>query len=258
MNEKTNMFANMTTRQKATAGIFVLIMLFLLWQVWGLFRGSKPTPAPAPAKHTTAMNAAAPGAATANPATATPAPTPQLPKPAMTQREMELMQLQKETEAKYVAAINELQMLKVTREIAETNQAIMSAKLATITAQKNILEVLTKPSQQATPANYSEGLVNPTAGAPLTPPGSAGQGPTQAPPAQITPPPPTESAYTVISVTQLRYRWGAVLGYEGNLYNVSIGDILPPDGSKVIGIDKSGVMLEKNNVRKRISLVPII
>jgi hypothetical protein len=62
----------------------------------------------------------------------------------------------------------------------------------------------------------------------------------------------------VISVSQLQNRWGAVLGYQGNLYSVFSGDVLPPDGSKVISISKSGVILEKNGIRTLVSMVPVI
>jgi hypothetical protein len=39
---------------------------------------------------------------------------------------------------------------------------------------------------------------------------------------------------------------------------VSHGDVLPPDGSVVISIDKAGIILERNGIRRKISMVPII
>ena len=60
----------------------------------------------------------------------------------MSQREMELLAQQKQIEAKYIAALNELQALRLEREIAETNKAIIDAKLGTITAQKNIIDLI--------------------------------------------------------------------------------------------------------------------
>lgn len=66
-----------------------------------------------------------------------------------------------------------------------------------------------------------------------------------------------EANYSVVSVSQIQYRWGAVLSYRGVLYNVHVGDVLS-DGSTVIGISKDSVTLQKNGVRKKVSLVSII
>lgn len=252
MIDKSQMLSGMTTRQKVTAGVFVLVLLVVIWQVYSLFGGSRSVPYVPPATNT-AMKDNTPGGAqrTTTPQQMSPQQmTPQqadLPKPApVTQREAELMQLQQETQAKYLAAINELQMLKISRELAETNQAIMTAKLATVTAEKGIVNLLTPPQPTVAQGAYAKSLVNPaTAGGPPT-------GQVVAPPTQ------PEITYTVISVSQLEYKWGAVLGYQGNLYSVSVGDVLPPDGSVVSRIDKSGVILEKDGVKKKLSLVPII
>src|SRR5690348_16893059 len=101
------------TRQKIIIGVMVVIVGFLAWQVVGMFRGDSAPQAPAKTAATTP-----------------PPPPMSTPKVAelpqaqpLTQREMQLMQLQQETEAKYVAAVNELQMLKVQRDIADTNKA---------------------------------------------------------------------------------------------------------------------------------------
>jgi type IV pilus biogenesis protein PilP len=219
------------SRQKIMIGVTVVVVAFVGWQVMGMFGGKAQEEEQAKV-----------AAATPPPA---PMPTPkaaELPKqPApLTQREVELMQLQQETEAKYPAAINELQMLKIQRDIAETNKAIVSAKLDTVSAQKNIVAILA-PEQ---PTNYSQRLTNPVTGEPT----GAGV-PTQ----DI-----LQVAYTVISVSEIQSRWSAVLGAQGKLYNIHVGDILPPDNSKVISIDRYGVVLEKEGVKKTISLVPII
>lgn len=217
-----------TTRQKITALIFLMVMIFLIWEGIGLFRGSSSSSTPV--KANSMMSANMSNMMTPQPAA--------LPKPvAMTPREMELMRLQQETEAKYLAALNELQMLKIEREIAESNKAIMSARLDTIKSEKSIVDLLL-PAIPA-PGTYAKNLVNPVT-------------------SSITQAAPAEVNYTVISVSQLQYKWNAVLGYQGALYNVSVGDILPADGSTVMVIDKSGVILEKNGVKKKISLVPVI
>lgn len=249
---RSNVLTKMTTRQKAMAAIFVIVVIIVVWQVIGMFRGS-PAPQINPANQTTtAMRSGAPGAAQPQQQQQmTPQPAPVPAQPALTQREMELLKLQQETEAKYIAALNELQMLRVEREIAENNRAIMTAKLDAITAQKNIVDLLTNPAPQVAPGAYAQGLVGPVS-----------SGTNVAQPGQPSPPPalqaPAEVQYTVVSVAQIQNRWSAVLGYQGNLYNVSIGDILPADGSRVVSISKAGIILEKDNQRKRVSLVPII
>lgn len=255
-SDKAAMLSGLTTRQKVMAGVFVVIVLVLIWQVAGMFGSAEEAAAPPPVKPAPAMNAmgaAAPGSAPAmSPQGTMPPVSGQLaqkkPEEPLSPREAELMKLQQETEAKYIAALNELQMLKVQREIAENTKAISTAKLDTVKAQKGIVDLLTKPEQTATPEQYAQGLVAPTPAAQPVP--SSGMPVEAEPKAEVT--------YTVISVSQLQYKWNAVLGYKGRLYSVSTGDVLPADGSKVISIDKSGVVLEKDGTQKKLSMVPII
>ncbi len=263
---KLQAVTSMSTRQKVTIAVFVVVVLVVLWEVIGLFGGGTPS---APRTQTTTttttehMTATGPGGAMGggpiSPMQQQPQSAQLIKQEPMTQREMELMKLQQETQAKYLSAINELQLLKVSKDIAETNQAIAKAKLATIAAEKNIVTLLSPPVPQVTPAGYAASLVNQGSGAVASAPA---QPPAQTPPpSQVTTTTTTTqpaASYTVVSVSQLQYRWNAVLGYQGNLYNVSVGDVLPADGSKVISIDKSGVWLEKNNAKKKISLIPII
>lgn len=230
----------MSTRQKVTIGVFVVVVIVIAWQLIGLLKSDAP---PAATPKAVATNVA-PGQASMPGQAAMPAPQP-APKPVaapLSQREIELMRLQQETEAKYIAAINELQMLKVQKDIAETNKEIAAAKLETVTAQKGIVQMLAPPAPP-TQADYAQSLAN------QTPPNGQQQ------PATMK---AADSNYTVISVSKIQSRWNAVLGYQGNLYNVSVGDVLPTDGSKVVSIDRSGVVLEKNDVTKKISLVSII
>ena len=254
MAEKPQWLGSFTTRQKVTAGIFALVILFLLWQVIGLFRGgSSPTPAARPgiAPAGTAMSAGAPGGV--GPQQPLPPQPAQLrPKEAqMSPREAELMKLQQETEAKYIEALNELQMLRITRDIAETNKAIAAAKLETVTAEKNIVDLLTKPAMPQLPAGaYGPGLVSPVPSGSVIP---------QVPQIPVAQQPPTPAiSYVVISVSRLQNRWNAVLGSQGKLYNVSVGDVLPPDGSKVMSIDRTGVVIQKDGARKKLSMVSAI
>jgi len=242
---KAQALANMTTRQKVMGGVVVLIVLIILWQLSSMFKGGgKKTARPIIETNSTAMmGASGPGAvapgAPMQPQQITPKPAELKQAQPMTDREAELMKLQQETQAKYLDALNQLQILKVTRDIAQTNKDISTAKLATVVSEKKIVDLLTPPAPPATPETYAKNLVNPTStGAIVTP--------------------EQEVNYSVISVSELQYRWGAVLGYKGNLYNVHVGDILPPDGSTVFSINKDGVTLLKDGVKKKISLISII
>lgn len=216
-------------RQKIVAGIVVVVLIFLIWQIYGMFSGGSTA-----VSTNTAQQAAPPPP---------PQPVQLVAKPiAMTPREMELAKAQADIQAKYVATLNELQALKLTQQIAETNQAIMTAKLATVTAEKNIVEVVSSATMPMMPNNYVQNL--------------GGEAPKQ--PQTDVKPAPLVVSYSVISVSQLQYKWHAVLSYNGNLYSVTTGDILPADGSKVVSISKSGVELERNGVVTKVSLVPII
>jgi type IV pilus biogenesis protein PilP len=74
------------------------------------------------------------------------------------------------------------------------------------------------------------------------------------------PPVPEEEVvpYTVISVSKIENKWNAVVGVQGTLYSVHVGDIIPADGSRVKSISSSGIVLEKKDKERKISLVPII
>src|SRR3990167_10492438 len=246
----------MTPRQKATAGLFVIIVLIILWQAKGLFWGGEEAAPPASLSTINAGGAISPSASGgASPPQLTPQPESLPRSSAMSPREMALLKLQQETEAKYITALNELQMLKIERQIADVNKAIMSAKLDTITAQKNIVNLLTVPQPQVTRSSYTQGLLGPSTTEEAA--AAASLSSAQAPQQQVSTT-NQEVSYTVISVSQIKYKWNAVLGYQGRLYSITVGDVMPLDGSKVVSIDGSGVVLEKDGVRKKISLVPII
>lgn len=254
-------------RQKVVAVVFLLILIFLVWMIKGMISGgSSPAPAtPIATKSSSPSAVGSPSAsnssvsasnAAASPSTSqqsTPHPNTDVPQQAaMTPREAELMRLQEATEAKYIAAMNELQILKVNQAIAETNKAIATAKLDTVTAQKNVVDMLSGKASSSM-GSYAQNL----AGIPINKKmvGSIEQPASASPQA---PAPVVEVSYSVISVSQLQSKWNAVLGYQGNLFSVAIGDKLPPDGSTVISIDKSGVILDKNGQKKKFSMVPII
>jgi hypothetical protein len=153
--------------------------------------------------------------------------------------------MQKATEEKYVVKLNELEELRLQRQIAEMNQGIAAAKLATVTAEKDISDLLTRPSQPSQPipeSVYTSQLVN--------------QGAAETP---IPPPPITNpiADYTLISVSMQLHKWSAVIGYQGKLFYVNIGDSLP-DNSTVVSINKNNVILKKDGETKKIAMVSSI
>lgn len=189
---------------------------------------------------------AAPAPAPAAPAAA---PMPPSPKPETwqmvslsPQQEADIAKIQQDTQVKYLQSVNELQLMKLNREISEVNQNIMASKLATITTQKNIVDLLSKP--QETPGANPPGGAAHAAGTP--PP----------PPVAVQPPPPVEANYKVASVTQLMGQWNAVLTLQTKIFSVAVGDVLPPDGSTVIAIGRYGVVLEKGGVQRRVLVNP--
>jgi type IV pilus biogenesis protein PilP len=144
---------------------------------------------------------------------------------------MDFLKAQREMQQQYLDSLNELQMLRIKKEIAETNQAIAAAKLATVTAEKNISDVLTQPSPLA--------IANPVN------------------PSQPSQPQVQQAQYVVISVAMQNSKWTAVLQYEGKLYSVSVGDVLA-DGVTVASIARDGVVLEKNGERVKLSIISSI
>lgn len=275
-----NILSGMTPKQKVMAAVIVIILITIIWQVMGLMGGSNSsesiTPIPQGQPPAT-MNANGPkGSApiTVGQTTASQQANPQLQaghtvaqQPAIREAtlppaEGQLLELQKKTEEKYVDQLNQLQMLRVQREIAETNQAIATARLATVTAEKNVSDLLTKPSQPVQPVTLQQ------LAPPQIPPGTydnsaLGLG---GPPAENVPPPPATTAvvippeipYSVVSVSMQFGRWNAILSSQGKLFNVSVGDVLPLDRSVVASISKSGVVLVKGKKRRKVSIVTAI
>lgn len=250
----------MPMRQKVIMGLMIVVILIIVWQLKGMFGfGGSSAPEITP----TQPSAKAPAATISNTppaASTTTAPPPGQSAPAVSQAAPtnlqqvplvgnELNSQDRQEQAKYIGKINELEELKISREIAETNQAIATAKLATVTAEKSISDLLTKPTasevQQIPPSAYATQLG--------TPPAVTEQ-PTTPPPV-TTPPPPPEVDYTVISVTMRYGKWNAVIGYQGHLFTVGVGDILPPDNSSVRSINQNGIVLRKSGKTRKVAVV---
>lgn len=263
-NEMKNRLGNMPAKQKLMMVVTVIVVFIVIWQVIGLFSSPSSKPAttitPSPA---TTMSAAAPGSATtpqpgSTAATAMPRPYGTQPQTMTAPRETPIprestinQEEQDKIEKRYLKQLNDLEQLKIERQIEEMNQAIATAKLATVTAEKSTAELLTKPTPLVPDSAYANQLVSPTRS------GSAIEGGEPIPPAPLEQMAPDVS-YNVISVSMQFNKWTAVIGAQGKLYNVSVGDTLPPDGSIVSSINKNGVTLRKDNRTRKISMTTAI
>jgi hypothetical protein len=247
---KTGKRGEMTPKQKAMIGAIIVVGLIMGWQIIGLFSGDSGagvSPAKPVANGSAKMTAGSSppgGAANIQMAAASQLPLQSGLKQMPVMTDARFLQLQQASEEKYIDKLNDLENLKIQRQIAETNQAIATAKLATVAAEKNISDLLTKPTVPTVPvAAYANGLVTPAMQ-------GGGQAGSQS--AEIIP------DYTVISVMMQRQKWNAVMGYQGKLLNVSIGDVLPADGSVVEAISKNGVILKKDGKSKTVNMMSAI
>jgi type IV pilus biogenesis protein PilP len=228
------------SRKKATAGVVFLVMFILVWQIAGMFgrTASAPSKANAVGGESVAV-AQTTGAAPPPMVTPKPAELPQT--QPLSDREVALMTLQQETQVKYLEALNQLQMLKVSKDIAVANKDISAALLGKVEAEKKIVDLLAGPAVPMGASATTESTTTTTTGT-----ATVNQLAQQA------------VSYSVVSISQVQYRWGAVIAFGSTLYNVHVGDVLPPDGSTVIAIAKDSVTLQKEGTRKKVSLVSII
>lgn len=244
-------------KQKIMIIATVFVMIIVVWQGVKLIGGggsSQPAMTPANANRpatTTGTMGQQPGAGAAmataqqpgQPGAAAAPVENQTPKQVAVPMNAEILKIQQETQAKYINALNELQMLKVQRDIAETKQAITSSILANATAEKSITDLLTV-QQMPTQPQY---LAPPTA--------EASAAPTAAPVAPVPMPKLSSSPeinYGVSSVYFKGDRWVAVLTYQDKAFTVSVGDTLPVDNSVVTAIDKNGVTLSKDRALRKL------
>lgn len=247
-------------KKKATIALVALVVIVIAWQIKGLMSSDVPasaaaTPAPAAMPQGKTVANGAPVAGTPGAAAA---PVDTAPKQVPVQANMELLKLQKETEAKYIAALNELQMLKLQRDIAEVNQAIAKAKLDTMGTEKNITDLLTvkppPPPTQLPDSEYAKMIAEGTDSTSLKPPGQSAGGAPKSPNEEVTTVAPGTAVYTVLSVSKQNSKWSAVLGSNGKLFNVNVGDTISLDGTIVSSISRDGVILEQKGVKKTVSI----
>jgi type IV pilus biogenesis protein PilP len=131
-------------------------------------------------------------------------------------------------------------MLKLQKEIDETKTAIAAAELNRMTAEKNIADMITS-TQNIAPAAPAPAATNQAA-----PP----------PPPQVIhgPPVKSEASYTLMSVSYEGGRWSAVVGLEGKLFTVSVGDVLQPDDSVVMAINKKEIQLKRDTRTRTVAI----
>jgi hypothetical protein len=269
-----NRLQDMPLKQKITIVITIIVVLIVIWQVIGLFGNESVPPAKAPVI-ATKMNSKAPAASNmiqgpgnlppgqpmvATQAQAVPPGQVVAPREVAITRD-QYLQEQEKTEKKYLKQLNDLEQLKLERQIEETNQAIATARLATVTAEKSTADLLTKPTPVVSNAAYANQLVRPTRSGESVvessgPPEIVSQPPTSV--AELEPPPIPDVSYSVISVSMQFNRWTAVIGSQGKLFNVSVGDTLPPDGSVIVSINKNGVVLKKDDRKRKVSITSAI
>lgn len=236
-------------------GAAVAIGAVVIWLGVSMLGGSdqstqvaaKPQTRPNPEIPKQAQVIPAPATIPASPAA--PASTVAINKAPMTQAEIDLMQMQQATQTKYIAALEQLQMLLVQKDIATANKDIansdrdvLKAKRDSILAQKSILDMLAPPKTATVDSGTSgKNTANNNSG--------GGLGGTAL----------SQNDFTVVSVSNTRGKWYAVLSTtDGKLYSVSIGDTLASDGSTVKAIDRSGVTLDKSGVARKIAMASII
>ncbi len=227
----------MDKQTKIKIGAAVVVLLIVIYMMIGMF--SSGTEEPPKMK---------PNPDIPKPGELMPAP----PKPAQQSAaaaessDAKLLALQTEAQARYMTALNELQMLKINKDIAEANKAIMKAKEDTVTSQVKIVTLLTPPAPPAPPAQVEQKPVNP---------GLADVSLRGVPPA---PAQPKNDDMSVVSVTNIRGRWMAVINGGKALYKVTIGDTIPDEESTVVSIDRSGVTVEKDGTKRKIYMNSVI
>jgi len=235
-------------KQKMKAAGAVIAVLVVIWQAYGMFFGGSSAPSsPTPPKSIANTPASAMQSSTATSA------TPSLPSstPTMTEanlpKNLPLTQSEQATQNEYIDQLNKLELLRIQRQIAETNQAIVAAKLATVTTERNIDDIVRPTTNVFPPSNLNASLSQQPAGPPEN---------IQLPLPKSTPKITPQVTYTLQSVSSADNKWSAVITYKSKQYIVSVGDILPADDSVVEKINESSVILKKDGETRTLTFVP--
>lgn len=236
MTNNIPQLSSKTLRRKVMGGISILIIGVVIWYGMELF-GGNASPPPVPI----------------DPLANLPKPTPtQLLKPVILAApdEAALLKRQQDMEEKYASTLNELKALQLDKELVQANKDLLAAKLSVITTEAAIIKAVTDASAAANPpAPTSTPLAAPPIADSTARGGNGSLLPTGA---------REHIDYTVISVSQIRYQWGAVLSYQGKLFRVTVGDTLPQDKSRVVSINKFGITLIRKGIPRKIPFLPII
>lgn len=255
--------SQVTSRQKIIIVFMILVVLIIVWQVIEIMgvgsHSAPPAIQPVANKH----EGSSPDTKIASGSNQVSTPTPgannvppsgaanvNVVQPGSIVNDPQFNRMQKITEEKYFGKLNELEELRIQRQIAEVNQAIAAAKLATVTAEKNISDLLTGgpgPSPAANQPGKTSADMSPPPGLPIN--GPAGEGAHQL----TTFVPKVEAVpYSLVSVSLLLNRWTAVISMQNTMFTVGVGDTLPPDGSVVTNINKNSVTLRKDGKSRKL------
>jgi type IV pilus biogenesis protein PilP len=232
-------------------GVIILVLGVVAWQLFGGSGGGSSTPTPTPTP-TGKMNASGAGPSMAGGGMgmqtpqAVPPPEMTQPKPAIVPVNTEILKMQQQTQADYLASVSKLQMLKIQKEIDETKTAIANAELSRMTAEKSIADLITsKESSGGSDMGPIGGMPSSPFGSP--PPASTTTTTPQANPIVVQAVPQIPMVkYNVLSVAYLGHKWTAVLGLDGKTMTVNVGDTLD-DGSMVLSISRNKVLLKRDN-----------
>lgn len=270
-----NILSSLTPKQKITGIILVAVVGIITWQVIDLFGGgsSSDSPPPPPADQSTAQASAGagtpPSAKLPNQPQMTAAINPQqlpISDAFLPSENRALIQKQQKNLGAYIEKVNKLQSLKVEKEIAEVSEAIAAANLSAAKSDKDLSNLLTAPAQPTTAADYARKLSQNQSITPAIGPNgqvsdkidASGTLTDEQTAAAGTAAPQQNVDYVVVSISMQLDTWTAVLGYQGKLYSVHVGDTLPADKSVVTKITSDSVTLTKNKKAIKINMINTI
>jgi hypothetical protein len=221
-------------KQKIMLAITIVIILIVVWNIIGLSGGGGGSETPSPQPPMASLNKPMPTTTAATPVTALPVVNE--PKQAPIPEDNDIFKLSRQTQEDYLKDLNQLQLLKVEREITETQVAIASAELNRKMAEHNISEFIINKSGRA---DLTE--ENTSAAVPIT--------------SNITQPieQPRVSSYVLHSVSYEGGKWNAVIGFQGKMSTATVGDVLE-DGSVVFSINRNAVILKNGNATKKLMI----
>jgi hypothetical protein len=227
---------NLSSKQKILLPIFVLAVVYIVWQVYDMFGGgaaqsSTPTPA---ARSTVAMQTqpmVGPSASQAQAQGQLPAtmgqsgPGMQQVQPVPTEKNVASLAATSanDDQSQYVQLLNHYQLLKMKRLLLEEEVAISTAqqKIAEMNAKTVSLGGMPDTGVEDM-GGYSDSAMAATA--PSSSEGGSGE-------------------YKVVYIDKQGGDWNATLNRKGRFEEVSIGSELA-DGTQVISIDSSGVVIK--------------